>query len=168
MAFLFNNSWQYGSIKGGDIHKAGRIHHGLIAEGRTHVLCIIFHSLLEECFPSHSRWWALNAACRNPQFLEHTVTRGPLPSALAYSTVLIELKWPQTCYLPTHVPSVLAPWSWAVQFYPGLRKWHFITGHLRSGQRGRFSFCLHYRLVEEGEGHRRRELLFFSVQFCCY
>ena len=64
----------------------------------TRALCTVFFSLLEECFLSHSRRWALNAACRNLQFLEHTVTRGPVPSALAYSTVPIELKWPQTCY----------------------------------------------------------------------
>lgn len=71
-----------------------------LAERRTHAPGIVFLSLLEECFPSHSRRWALNAPCRNLQFLEHTVTRGPVPSALAYSTVPIELKWPQTCYYP--------------------------------------------------------------------
>lgn len=109
MAHLFNTSWQHCFIKGELTHKTGgRIHHGLIAEGRTLTLsgelsapCVIFLSLLEGCFHSGSHWWALNAACRNLPFFEHTVTRGPLPSALAYSTVLIELKWPQTCNLPS-------------------------------------------------------------------
>lgn len=113
-----------------------------LAEGRTHAPRIIFLSLLEVCFLSHSRRWALNAACRNLQFLEHIVTRGPVPSALAYSTVPIELKWPQTYYYPDSVPSVLAPWYWVLQFYSGPRKWHLIMGHLGSGQRRSFRVCL--------------------------
>lgn len=111
---------------------------------------ILFLSLLEECSLSHSRRWALNAACRNLQFLEHTVTRGPVPSALACSTVPIELKWPQTCYYPDSMPSVLAPRCWALQFYSGLRKWHLIMGHWGSGQRGRFRVCLPLQNSREG------------------
>lgn len=110
VAYLFNSSWQHCSIKGGHINKAGSSNSSWSYSckkgtcrkwgGHSFLALFSFRSWRNAAFPTHTDG-PPNAACaRNPQFLAHTVTRGPLPSALAFSTVLRELKWPQTCNLP--------------------------------------------------------------------